>query len=195
MRRLLLTSMIFATSCVTVTGRKLPVVNAEEFSTQKKILVTFAPDLKDWRRVTALKALNEAKISFINTADGKELGAFKPENQIKAFNDFDRMKVPLPKHDLEFEIVWENFGFYEPYCAIFLTVIPCTPPYKWLVGIRVKDSSGKLVKDFNVKEDATEIYWLFGLHKPNVPDGDVERDVLRNAFTNILIDIRKDGFL
>lgn len=184
------------TSCVTVVNRKLPELKAKNFAQDKLIKVTFSNEMMDFDKEFVLQALHESKVNFINVKNNKDYLSFKPDEDISTFDDFKPIKAKTQNYDYEFQVVWKTYGHYEPYCIVFLTIIPCTPPMKWLVGIRVKDNKGNIIKDYMVKEDAFEIYWVFGLlHKPDVPDGDVRRDLLRNAFTNILDNIQKDGYI
>jgi hypothetical protein len=188
-------SMI-CTACVSIVNRTVPIVGMSEYQSSKTIKVSFPKGIEIGDKNFIYKALKDTKVLPGMFFDEQLDSPYAPENQIKKFTDFFPIKAEnKSQYDLEFQVVFKSYGFFEPYCLLFLTILPCTPPIDWIVGIRVNDHSGKFIKDYVVHESAREIYWLFGILKPNVPDGDIRRDLLRNALSNILVDIHQDGII
>lgn len=197
MKFLLILLSFYIISCATSINRKLPDVGKMDLTTSKIIKLSFDESLQDYEVDSIIKALGNAGFSKNIIMGSKIPRKFKDHSDIKSFDDFfPAPDTQLPKLDLQVKITWKQYGFFEPYCAVFLTAIPCTPPYRWFIGARVLDENGKFIKDYALTESATGMFWLAFLNpiywntSPGVSD-----KLLSNAFKNLMLDLKTDGLI
>ena len=122
---------------------------------------------------------------------------YKNKDQIKNYDDLFRIKNNNFNsdydYDFEIKLTWQSYGFYEPFCIVFLSALPCTPPFIWMIGARVLDKNGVVVKDYVVNESAYGVYWLAFLNPYFWKQQPLAEQLLDNVLKNLFLEIQKDG--
>ena len=83
--------------------------------------------------------------------------------------------------------------FFEPYCTLFLAIIPCTPQYKWFLGSRISNEKNKFIKDYILKESAIGFFWM-PFFVPSFYDEvrSIRQKQMDNVMKNLIVRMRDD---
>lgn len=193
---ILIFALCFLTSCITTTKTQLPDLSTTSFSTNKKINLKFNTNLNTAKQRDLYQAFKDAGFENNIYSEFQLPIFFKEPNSIKEFSDFFPVRNLEPfKADLNITVAWETAGFFEPYCVVLLTIIPCTPPYNWRIGFRVSDKDGRFIKDYMAEERFVLIYWLGFLTPDGWSKGSKADPILANTIKNLMNQLKQDNLI
>lgn len=187
---------LLLSSCITTTKNELPDLSGTTVVTTKKINLVFNNNLSTQQTREIYQAFVDAGFEKNIYSEFQLPIFFKESGSIKEFRDFFPVRnLELFDADIDITVTWESAGFFEPYCVIFLTAIPCTPPYNWTIGFRVLDKRTKLTKDYIVQDRFVLIYWLGFLTPSGWKKGSKVDPLLANAVKNLMLQLKQDNLI
>lgn len=171
--------MVFASSCSILVNRKLPIKQFPEIKEKKNLIIT-SPYMR--------YPLNREELeTFFRSS--------KMFNEVKVIESFSEIQNKS-NYDLNLEINFTSDNFFEPYCLVTLTIIPCTPPERWILAAKVTDLKHNNEKKYLLKEDAMIITWIFGfLFSGSGKSDNLENDLLKNMLINLTANMKDDKIL
>lgn len=177
MNRFILLFLSFIYSCSTIVGQDLKNISAPKISDKRSKLIVYSPFSAQH---VARKNLQEYL---------EETNLFQEVKVLEYYKYPTKDEVDY--YDVSLKLNFVSEGFFEPYCFIFLTIIPCTPPLFWNLGAEITTNDKQM--NYFVKEEARELIWAFGPIFKRFGKGEVKRSELYfNMLNHILMKFRED---
>lgn len=193
---LLFLSVLSLTGCTTMTRRDLPILDRVPPSQSKKVAyieftdVKLRPETQKWLVKEIETSGQFSQLVF----DDAPVGEFKRDSS--KIEEFFPTSPPNKNWDVKLRIGFDSWGFFEPYCLLFLTILPCTPPVNWALGMQAIGKDGKVLGTYFVKEEAMEVTWLFGFLLAGAASGKKkESELFQNMLNNVFSKMRADNVL